>query len=100
MIVLPSGDLDSISWLSAEVIFDVVDNNRLFQISANSAQIFYVELRAIIVDLVGMLTVEAIRYESSVFIEVVEYLICVVLLTCSEYVDFKVEGQLREEFFG
>ena len=99
MIVFPGGDLDSISWLSAEVVFDVVNDNCLLQISANSAQIFNIERGTVVFNFVGIVTVKTIRDENTVFVEMIEDLVCIVLFTCCEDIELIVERKLSEEFF-
>ena len=99
MIVLPSGNLDSISWLSAEIVFYVIDDNGLLQVSSNSTQILNVEVGTVIFDFVGVVAVKTIRDENAVLVKVVKNLICIVLFSSCEYVKLIVLRKLSEEFF-
>ena len=97
--MLPSDDLDSVSRLTYEIIFYIVNDNCLLKISSHFAQIFYIELSTIVINLVSVLSIEPIRNDRSILVKVVKNLISIVLLTRSEDIDLVVERQFGEEFF-
>ena len=58
--MLPSGDLDAISWLTAEVVPDVVDDECLREVSVAPGEVLDVEESSIELDSVRIVPVEAI----------------------------------------
>ena len=82
--MLPGCDLDSVARLSTEIVLQVVDDDRLAQVSADFAQIFNVEDASIYVYPIGVMPVESVRDQLTISVEVVQDLISVVLFACGE----------------
>ena len=58
--MLPGGNLDAISWLTAEVVSDVVDNECLGEVSVTPGEVLDVEESSVELDSVRIVPVEAI----------------------------------------
>ena len=82
--MFPCCNLYPIPWLSAEVVFKVVNNDCFAEITANSAEIFYVKDTSINLYPVSVVPVKSIRDDLALTIEMVQDLVSVVLLTCCE----------------
>ena len=81
----PSLNLNSIVFLSFEVILDVVNDDGLGQVSANAAQVFHVHS---IIQL-SVLPVESVFDQVALLVQVVQYEVSVVLRSRCENHNFK-----------
>ena len=82
--MFPCCNLYPIPWLSAEVVLKVVNNDCFAEITANSAEIFYVKDTSINLYPVSVVSVKSIRDYLALTIEMVQDLVSVVLLTRCE----------------
>ena len=82
--MLPGCDLYAVAGLSAEFVLQVVNYDGLTQVSAHFAQIFNVKDAAVDVYSIGVMPVEPVGDELPIPIEVVQDLVSIVLLACSE----------------
>ena len=58
--MLPGCNLDSVARLSTEIVLQVVDDDRLAQVSADFAQVFNVKDASIYVYPIGVVPVESV----------------------------------------
>ena len=82
--MFPCCNLYPIPWLSAEVVFKVVNNDCFTEITANSAQIFYVKDTSINLHSICIVSVKSIRNDLALAVEIVQDLVGIVLLACCE----------------
>ena len=82
--MLPCCNLDSVPWLSAEVIFQVVNDDSFAQVATNSTKIFYVENTSVNLYSICIVPVQPVRDDHAIPIEMIKDLICIVLLPCCE----------------